>query len=108
MAPSTGRNYTTDAQSERATLHRGISMNKTFASLTAAVIVSLATSLAAAQASAVVLAPEVRARHVVTPNIAPVRVPVVHPRTRGGVTVIAPVRVPVVRARTRGVTVIRR
>ena len=82
-------------------------MNKTFASLTAAVIVSLATSLAAVQASAIVLAPEVRARHIVTPSIAPVRVPDVLPTTRG-VTVIAPVRVPVVRPRTRGVTVIRR
>ncbi len=82
-------------------------MNKTFASMTAAVIVCLATSLAAAQASAVVLAPEVRARHVVTPNIAPVRVPLVRPRTPG-VTVIAPATVPVVRPRARGVTVIRR
>ena len=82
-------------------------MNKTFASLTAAVIVSLATSLAAVQVSAVVLVPEVRARHVVTPNIAPVGVPVVRPRARG-VTVIAPVVVPVVRPRARGGTVIRR
>ena len=85
-------------------------MNKTFASLTAAVIVTLATSLAAAQASAVVLAPEVRARHVVTPNIAPVRVPVVRPLVspRAGVTVIAPLRVPVVHPRARGRAAIRR
>ena len=66
-------------------------MNKTFASLTAAVIVSLATSLAAAQASAVVLAPEVRTTLVrpgAAVSVAAVRVNVVHPRRRGGVVVI--------------------
>jgi hypothetical protein len=77
MVPSTGRTYTTDAQSERASLHRGVSMNKTFASLTAAAVVAFATSLAAAQASAFVLEPGVHTtfqRHVATANIAPVRV----------------------------------
>jgi hypothetical protein len=52
-------------------------MNKTFASLAAAVIVSLGTSLAAAQADAIVLAPEVRTtfhQHVTATNLAPAMV----------------------------------
>jgi hypothetical protein len=93
-------------------------MNKTFASLTAAVIVTIATSLAAAQASAVVLAPEVRTaahRQVVTPHVAPPRVHVVRPVVRplvrpgAGVTVVAPaVRGPVAHPRARGRAIIRR
>ena len=117
MVPVTGRTYTPEAQSEHACLRKGDFMNKTFACLTAAAVVALASSLAAAQASAVVLAPEVRTvahRHVVTPYVAPLRVPVVGPvvgpvvRPRVGATVVAPLRGPVVHPRARGRAIIRR
>lgn len=52
-------------------------MNKTFASLAAAAVVSLGTSLAIAQGVAIELAPEVRTtfhEHVTTTNVAPVTV----------------------------------